>query len=333
MKGSPERLYLSEEDCPKVWISLPRARRSQKLRFDWRSSCTTGAQSLWSLIGWTRMGDKNLRTFWLEKDGKSPPDWECLSIHRKMQFFLSVYVDDMKMSAKSKKHAEDVGNIAKESRFGRPNIITWSGMSWMSSATSTSQQQTCDGKTEIVFEADQHKNRCQNWREESQRHHSLELRHGRSRSKVCWTLWPPGAQDGWQTPQGAHTSFGRSPSKTRRSGNCESVFRDLLSDCIDMLVLGNNWKTRFILDRELLGNISHTVEPRVRFATRASHQLHSSHIQQQTILSRWETSNRLQTWIIPRRRFCRKSVWLRVNVRWCCVHICTAYVCANYMGL
>ena len=151
-----------------------------------------------------------------------------------------------------------MGNIAKESRFGRPNIITWSGMSWMSSATSTSQQQTCDGKTEIVFEADQHIYRCQNWREESQRHHSLELRHGRSLSKVCWTLLPPGAQDGWQTPQGFHTSFGRSSSKTRRPGNCERVFRDLLSDCIDMLVLGNNWKTRFTLDRELLGNISHT---------------------------------------------------------------------------
>ena len=86
MKGSPERLYLSEEDCPKVWISLPRARRSQKLRFDWRSSCTTGAQSLWSLIGWTPVGDKNLRTFWQEKDGKSPPDWNAFPFIAKCSF-------------------------------------------------------------------------------------------------------------------------------------------------------------------------------------------------------------------------------------------------------
>ena len=43
---------------------------------------------------------------------------------REMQLFLSVYVDDMKMARTiQKRHAEDVGNSAKENRFGRPSII------------------------------------------------------------------------------------------------------------------------------------------------------------------------------------------------------------------
>ena len=34
------------------------------------------------------------------------------------------------------------------------------------------------------------------WSEKSQRHHCLDLRHGRSRLKVCWTLFRFGALDG-----------------------------------------------------------------------------------------------------------------------------------------
>ena len=37
----------------------------------------------------------------------------------------------------------------------------------------------------MALEADQHKYRCQNRGQGSQRHHSLEVRHGRPRSKVC----------------------------------------------------------------------------------------------------------------------------------------------------
>ena len=88
-----------------------------------------------------------------------------------------------------------------------------------------------------------------------------------------------------------------------------------------MLVLGKNWKTRSSLDGKLIGKVRHKVEPIFRFATSASHQLHSSHIPQHTVLSRWTSSNRLQTGIISRRRFCRRSDSLRINLKWCPVHI------------
>ena len=41
----------------------------------------------------------------------------------------------------------------------------------------------------------------------------------------------------------------------------------------------------------------HKVEPSVRFTTYTSHKLHSSHIQLQTVLPRWKSSNGLQTGI------------------------------------
>ena len=50
----------------------------------------------------------------------------------------------------------------------------------------------------------------------------------------------------------------------RRSGSCGRVLRDLLSYCIEMIVFGKDWKTRFISYGELFGKIRHQVEPIVR---------------------------------------------------------------------
>ena len=130
------------------------------------------------------------------------------------------------------------------------------------------------------------------------------------------------------------TLFGRSASKTTRSGTGGRVARDFLSDCIEILVFWQKKsKTRFTLDSQLQGKISHIVEPTVRFATRPSRKLLSTHIQLQRVWSRSESSTGLQTGIGPRLHFCRKSDGLKVNLWWCCVYIWIAYVCADFMGL
>ena len=59
----------------------------------------------------------------------------------------------------------------------------------------------------------------------------------------------------------------------------------------------------------------------MRPSTGTSHQLHPSRNEVQTVLSRWKSSNGLQAGIIPRRRFCRKSNRLKINIRWRSVHI------------
>ena len=52
-----------------------------------------------------------------------------------------------------------------------------------------------------------------------------------------------------------------------------------------------------------------------RNGTERAIQSHSFHIQLQTVVSRSEPSNKLQTGIIPRRRFCRKFDGLKVNLK------------------
>ena len=81
------------------------------------------------------------------------------------------------------------------------------------------------------------------------------------------------------------------------------------------------------------GQISHIVEQSMRPSMGTSHHLHSSHNELQTVLSRWKSSNRLQAGIIPRRRFCRKSQRLKINIRERSVHVGISCVCAKFMGL
>ena len=100
--------------------------------------------------------------------------------------------------------------------------------------------------------------------------------------------------------------------RTGRSEDLDIVaelVRDTLSACIDMLFIFERIGRphQFMTANSLLGKISHKVEASVRFTTRTSHRLQSSHFQLPKVLSRWKSSNRLQTEIIPRRRFCRKS--------------------------
>ena len=45
-------------------------------------------------------GKDNLRKFCWDEDGEKVPLWECLFVHRKQGLFLSVYVDDIKMTGK-----------------------------------------------------------------------------------------------------------------------------------------------------------------------------------------------------------------------------------------
>ena len=146
-------------------------------------------------------------------------------------------------------------------------------------------------------------------------HNSMELRHGWWRSKSVLNAFAI-----WRTKR--LTNFSRFPhfawtiTKYNQKiwklwETCQGVTCSQI--CVHMLVFGKNWKTRLTLDSKLRGKICHKVEASVRFSTRTSHEWPSSHIQLQIGFSRWESSNRLQTGLIPRRRFCRKSDGLNVN--------------------
>ena len=51
----------------------------------------------------------------LHEEGKETVHgWESLFLHRNMQFFLSVYVDDIKMAGKDEEYSEDVGKLSNK---------------------------------------------------------------------------------------------------------------------------------------------------------------------------------------------------------------------------
>ena len=50
--------------------------------------------------GKTFEGTGSPNIFYWNLDGKKVPNWECLFVHRKQKLFLSVYVDDIKMSGR-----------------------------------------------------------------------------------------------------------------------------------------------------------------------------------------------------------------------------------------
>ena len=123
----------------------------------------------------------------------------------------------------------------------------------------------------------------------------------------------------WHMRQSTNFS-GPSPRKTGRSGNCGRVFRE----CTELLVCGKR--------PDLLWTVNY-LEPSVRSATPTAHHLNSSHIQQQSDLSCLESSNRLQTRIVPERPFCRTSDGPQGNIRWCSVHIFDRIRLCRFHGL
>ena len=85
--------------------------------------------------------------------------------------------------------------------------------------------------------------------------------HGTATWKVTLKKSVLNAAASWRTTR--VTNFIRCPqfvpmiTKCKQKRNCGRIVRTLHSDWTNMLVFGQNWKTRFTLDSELLDDISH----------------------------------------------------------------------------
>ena len=90
------------------------SKKTTTLGLNWRSSCSVGAQSSRSSIGWTVTREKYLRKYYLKTDGNKFPGWEFLYHHRKIVLLLvSVCWRRKNGRDKVKTHAEDVETCAK----------------------------------------------------------------------------------------------------------------------------------------------------------------------------------------------------------------------------
>ena len=104
MDDAHKLLKIPKSECPDIWIRLPR----HKWPKSWSSMEDPVVPLERNLYGhplagllWERQFEKVLLKHGLEKF----PNWECLFVHREKGFFLSVYVDDIKLAGK--KHSID----------------------------------------------------------------------------------------------------------------------------------------------------------------------------------------------------------------------------------
>ena len=85
----------SKSECPDVWIRLPQ-QECPKSRSNIEDQAVPLERNLYGhpLAGPLWKGQFEKVRLRMEKG----PNWECLCVHREKGFFLSVYVDDIRMA-------------------------------------------------------------------------------------------------------------------------------------------------------------------------------------------------------------------------------------------
>ena len=118
MEDAPKLFKIPKSECPDIWIRLPKHQWSKS----WSSiedPIVPLERNLYghSLAGlfWERQFEKVL----LEHGWKNP-NWECVSVNREKELFLSVNLDDIKLAGK-KQNLDPMWKILnKEVDLGEP---------------------------------------------------------------------------------------------------------------------------------------------------------------------------------------------------------------------
>ena len=115
MKDTPDFLHLSREDCPKIWIRLPTARRPQH-----RDSIDDPVVPLErNLHGHGLLCERKVEKLLLEEEWKRVPRLECLHLHCKRNYARQC----MLRTSRWQEILETCRRCGLlKNRFGRPSI-------------------------------------------------------------------------------------------------------------------------------------------------------------------------------------------------------------------
>ena len=118
MEDAPKLLKIPKSECPDIWIRLPR----HKWPKSWSNVEDPVVPLERNLYGhplagllWERQFEKILLLY----DWEKVSNWECLFVLREKGFFLSVYVDDIKLAGK-KQNINPMWKVLKEVDLGEP---------------------------------------------------------------------------------------------------------------------------------------------------------------------------------------------------------------------
>ena len=103
IKDAPKLLKIPKEECPDIWIRLPR----HKWPKSWSSMEDRVVLVERNLYGHSLAGllrERQFEKIFLKHGWEKVSNWACLFVHREKELFLSVYVDDIKIGWKETKH-------------------------------------------------------------------------------------------------------------------------------------------------------------------------------------------------------------------------------------
>ena len=119
MEDAPSLLKITKSERPDIWIRLP--------KHQWPKSWSSMEDPVVPLernlyghplagLSWERQFEKVL----LEYGWAKVSNWECLFVDREKGFFLTVYVDDIKMAGKKQNLDPMWKRVTKDVDLGEP---------------------------------------------------------------------------------------------------------------------------------------------------------------------------------------------------------------------
>ena len=157
------------------------------------------------------LGERQFEKVLLKYGWAKVSNWECLFVHREIGFFLSVYVDDIKLAGKKQNINPMWKGTQSRSWFGRTNIFRRSCILGVYSKTMWKKQRYCGQLQSHVWITNF---RGWNWNTTilgKSSYFFVVLRYGRSCQEMCGTILWVGKQDDSTTLQSIY-SMHRWPS-------------------------------------------------------------------------------------------------------------------------
>ena len=99
LEDVPSLLKIPDSECPDVWIRLPRHRWPKPLS-NIEDPVVLLERNLYGHPPPGLLRERQFEEILLGLGWEKATNWECLFVHRKQGLFLSVFVDDIKMSGK-----------------------------------------------------------------------------------------------------------------------------------------------------------------------------------------------------------------------------------------
>ena len=241
MEDAHKLLKIPKSECPDIWIRLPRPKWPKS----WSSVEDPVVPLERNLNGHPLAGllcERQFEKILLKYGREKIPNCECLFAHREKGFFLSVYVDDIKLAGKKQNINPMRKVLNKEVDLGEPT-------SFLDHVYLGCTQRQCEISEDIVdnyrtmFESRISAGGTENF-------HTLRIfvfLHG----PMTWKVMPRNVWNdvvSWQTKRHNNSTkylllASMTTLQRRRIEIRWRIVKCMLSNCSEIFIFGKNWKT------------------------------------------------------------------------------------------